>query len=359
MTDSLSNTSADRAAPSVAPSRAPSWRLWIKVGVTALIVAALLAYVDLGAVVEKIATLGRGHLAAVFALLIAQIVFAGVRWHLILQALGERVAFRDDFRIYLAGAMANIVLPATVGGLSVRALLLVRRGISLGVAALSLAVERLLVLSALGAAFVLGALVLRGEVRQIDMEAIQSAALVMALLLLAGGLGLLIVHGLIRRRRFGSLHAPLESLTRKPTQTVALLLCSALVLFLGFAAVAVIASGLGVDVPILLLLAVQPMVAVMTSLPVSFGGWGVREGSMVVSLGLLGVTAESALAISVLYGVTGIVATLLVAALAQTTGAVARHRAATHEARRVAAKMLAAALTQSMDAAPRLRRAAT
>ncbi|MGI9420464.1 MAG: lysylphosphatidylglycerol synthase domain-containing protein, partial [Geminicoccaceae bacterium] len=77
---------------------------------------------------------------------------------------------------------------------------------------------------------------------------------------------------------------------------------------------------------LLLLLSVQPIIAVIASLPVSFGGWGVREGSMVVSLGILGVSAENALAISVLYGLTGVVATLLVAGLVQSLGAVALPR---------------------------------
>lgn len=323
MTDSTPTDCVGRAAAGVTPARTSPWRLWIKIGVTALIVAALLAYVDLGTVVEKIATLGRGHLTAVLLLLCAQIVFAGWRWHLILRALGERIAFREDFRMYLAGAMANIALLATVGGLSVRALLLVRRGTSLGVAALSLAVERLLVLAALIVAFVFGALVLRGQIQQTGIEAMHSAALVAGLLLLVGVLGVVCVYRVLRRRRFGAACPELAALARRPWQTAALFASSALVLLLSFAVVAVIASALGVHVPLLLLLAVQPIVVVMASLPVSFGGWGVREGSMVVSLGALGVSAEKALAISVLYGLTGVAATLLVAGLVQSVCLVA------------------------------------
>ncbi|MGI9381958.1 MAG: lysylphosphatidylglycerol synthase transmembrane domain-containing protein, partial [Methyloligellaceae bacterium] len=291
MTDSALSISADRVESAGTSAVAPPSHLWIKVAVTALIGAVLLVYVDLGVVVEKVAALGRGHLAAILALLCAQLVFAGWRWHLILRALGEPVSFREDFRMYVAGAMANVLLLASVGGLSVRALLLVRRGTSLGVAALSLAVERLLVLSALIVAFVLGALVLRGELRQVDIEAMHSAALAAALILLVGGFGLVVIYRFLQRRRSGSPYPQLASLVRNPMQAVALFVSSALVLFLGFAVVAVIASALDVDVPLLLLLSVQPIIAVIASLPVSFGGWGVREGSMVVSLGILGVSA--------------------------------------------------------------------
>jgi len=40
------------------------------------------------------------------------------------------------------------------------------------------------------------------------------------------------------------------------------------------------------------------------SIPISFAGWGVREGAMVVGLGFAGVSPSEALAISLLLGVT-------------------------------------------------------
>ena len=38
-------------------------------------------------------------------------------------------------------------------------------------------------------------------------------------------------------------------------------------------------------------------------IPISIAGWGVREGVMVVLLGLIGISSESALALSILYGI--------------------------------------------------------
>jgi hypothetical protein len=42
----------------------------------------------------------------------------------------------------------------------------------------------------------------------------------------------------------------------------------------------------------------------VTSLPISVAGWGVREGAMVVAFGYVNVPAESAFAMSVLFGLT-------------------------------------------------------
>jgi hypothetical protein len=45
-------------------------------------------------------------------------------------------------------------------------------------------------------------------------------------------------------------------------------------------------------------------------LPISVGGWGVREGAMVVALHGLGIPAEEALLPSVLFGLCAVIATL-------------------------------------------------
>ena len=47
---------------------------------------------------------------------------------------------------------------------------------------------------------------------------------------------------------------------------------------------------------------VMPLVTLIMVIPISIAGWGIREGAMVVGLGYLGVIPESALALSVLYG---------------------------------------------------------
>jgi hypothetical protein len=45
-------------------------------------------------------------------------------------------------------------------------------------------------------------------------------------------------------------------------------------------------------------------------LPISIGGWGVREGAMVVALHGFGISAEDALLPSVLFGLCAVAATL-------------------------------------------------
>jgi hypothetical protein len=63
-----------------------------------------------------------------------------------------------------------------------------------------------------------------------------------------------------------------------------------------------LAQALGVPVTALDMLAVMPAVTLATTLPISLGGWGVREGLLVLLLGRLGVPAGDALTLSLLFG---------------------------------------------------------
>jgi hypothetical protein len=47
-----------------------------------------------------------------------------------------------------------------------------------------------------------------------------------------------------------------------------------------------------------------PPVILVTVVPISIAGWGVREGAMVVAFGFIGVPANAAFAVSVLFGLT-------------------------------------------------------
>jgi uncharacterized membrane protein YbhN (UPF0104 family) len=49
--------------------------------------------------------------------------------------------------------------------------------------------------------------------------------------------------------------------------------------------------------------AILPAVMLLTSLPISFAGWGLREGALIIALGVYQVSQETALALSLIYGV--------------------------------------------------------
>jgi uncharacterized membrane protein YbhN (UPF0104 family) len=75
-------------------------------------------------------------------------------------------------------------------------------------------------------------------------------------------------------------------------------------------AVWALATGLGLALPFGAALAVVPAIILITFIPLSLGGWGLREGASVVMFGFIGLGAESALAVSVLLGIALLVSSL-------------------------------------------------
>jgi hypothetical protein len=63
-----------------------------------------------------------------------------------------------------------------------------------------------------------------------------------------------------------------------------------------------LARGISVDLGFGYSLLLLPLVTLVTVLPISIAGWGLRESAMVVALGLIGVPAAAAFSLSILYG---------------------------------------------------------
>jgi hypothetical protein len=59
---------------------------------------------------------------------------------------------------------------------------------------------------------------------------------------------------------------------------------------------------LGQKVALVTVLFLFPFVQLLSMLPISFAGWGLREGAMVVAFRLAGVPADAALGASILFG---------------------------------------------------------
>lgn len=86
-----------------------------------------------------------------------------------------------------------------------------------------------------------------------------------------------------------------------------------------------LAQSLGLTMTLGQALALIPPVMLAMTLPISFGGWGVREASMVGMLGLIGVPQANALLLSIEIGLLTVVATLPAGVLWLTYTARARH----------------------------------
>ena len=54
----------------------------------------------------------------------------------------------------------------------------------------------------------------------------------------------------------------------------------------------------------------MPPIMLITTLPLSIGGWGIRENAIILGFGLIGIASDAALALSVLLGLIALVTAL-------------------------------------------------
>ena len=109
-----------------------------------------------------------------------------------------------------------------------------------------------------------------------------------------------------------------RDMAREPTTIVRALALTIFGQAFLFLAAFVIANGMGIDVAFWKLLIVLPSVSFLASIPITIGGWGIREGAMILGLSLLGVGYEAALTLSIILGIASILAILPAGVLCRT-----------------------------------------
>jgi len=71
-----------------------------------------------------------------------------------------------------------------------------------------------------------------------------------------------------------------------------------------------LAAAFGISIGFGDAMVVFPMVFLVSSVPITPGGWGVREGAMIVALAPFGASAEASTGLSVTYGILAMIACL-------------------------------------------------
>ncbi len=255
---------------------------------------------------------------AVALYVVGQLVSA-VKWRLIGRSVGLSGSYVEYGRFYFVGMFFNLLGFATLGGDVVRALYL-GRGKRPGLALNSVVFDRMsgfVVLMALGSL----ALLLHPEYR---------FAGPVGLALTGGGLALVVgwwtfprlvtllpAHNRIRRQ----VETELKPFWR---DSGLLLRIAGVSLIFHLSQVCVqwlLARAAGAAVPFAYCLVFHPVLSVMMALPVSIGGFGVREGGYLYFLGLIDVDDSVAVTVGLLWWAVTVIAGLAGGAVFFATGA--------------------------------------
>ncbi|MGH7893585.1 MAG: lysylphosphatidylglycerol synthase transmembrane domain-containing protein [Candidatus Binatia bacterium] len=244
---------------------------------------------------------------------------SAVKWAVLGRSVGLRGSYAEYGRFYFIGMFFNLLGVSTLGGDVVRALYLAR-GHRPGLAIDSVLFDRVSGLAVLAA---LGSVAMLAWPRYEVATPIRIAVVTAGSLLVIGWwlcprlVELLPVDNRFRRQVEIEL-APFWRDRRVLVRAVAL----AVVFHVSQACVQwVLGRAAGVALPLTYCLVFHPMVSVLMALPVSIGGFGVREGAYVYFLALVGVHASTAVTISLLWWAVTVIAGLVGGAIFIASGA--------------------------------------
>jgi uncharacterized membrane protein YbhN (UPF0104 family) len=245
-------------------------------------------------------------LSGAIALHFLSFVAGGVRWWLLFRHLNGAIAFRQIWPSYYLGVFFNNLLPSVFGGDLARTARLYAAGLSGSALVSSAFVDRMLGLAAVVSMGVLALMFAPAEFE--NHLALSVFGLSLLVLLPMAAVAVLPRWAKLLDAGYGSrwprLHAVLSCFPRYRTAPGLILKAfglSVLNQLLVVLVLLMLAPGLGVHLPIFQFMVVLMLVFLVSSLPISLGGLGAREGAMMSLLLPLGVDAASVLALSVAY----------------------------------------------------------
>ena len=297
-------------------------RAWLalRLVVSLLLLAAVLAYADVGTMAEAIRDASWGWFAAALALMALNSVVGAVRWRVLLRHAHVEVTELRAVRAFAGALFLNNVLPTAVGGDAVRAWLVGREG-GLVRATTATLVDKV---TALACLFVIAWLALIVDGEEVPGSIVTVLAWVTAGLLAAFALAGLVAAGarpLVRRlpeRVANMIREAWWALRRwgASARLMGLVLGLGLVYgVFGLLVFVLVAKAVGVELSFALAAATTPVVLVAMLIPISIGGLGVREGGFVLLLGEAGVSAADATLLALLSTAAILVATAAVVAV--------------------------------------------
>ena len=284
--------------------------LWSRLAISLLLIGWLLRSVDLYTLETALYTSEWWLFGLSTLILCAASLVASLRWQVILASLGAHLPIFHLLRWYMIATFFNMFLPTALGGDVVRIYQLAKNTGRNADAAASVLMERILgFLALIGMAVV--ALLLSAEARQeptVYLAVLAGAGAYVAVLvaLFHRGFGRMTVR-LFRRvglQRLGekaeSGYAALYTLQQHRKTMVLAFLISVVFQAVGIVCTYLVGLSLELNVSLGYYFVSVPIIWLLTMLPISINGIGVREGGFVLFFTAVGVSTADALLMSFL-----------------------------------------------------------
>ncbi len=277
----------------------------VQLTISIVLIAVLAFKTDLNSLTAQIRGQSYGWLMLAAAVTLLQIFLAALRWLEVLRGLGSSLSVGSVLKVSFVGNFFNAWLLGIAGGDVIRAVLMPAHALGRAAVVYSVLFDRVAALAGLGLVILpitaLGLDPLTHE--PAVMISLAVAALPLLGLYAAGpALRILMSWRVTMASRLIGIGHSWTTLNRAwPRLLAALAVSAACVVAVALTAYCV-ARAQHLAVPFGRFLILIPPVVLLSSLPVSIGGWGVRESAMVIAMASVGVPTENAVLVSVQMG---------------------------------------------------------
>jgi uncharacterized membrane protein YbhN (UPF0104 family) len=278
-----------------------------KAAISAALLYLSLRFVDMSSVKERMSRIDLAWLLFVAAVTAAQIALLALRWRLLAIAADAPLSTATALRFGFIASFFGQTLPSSIGGDAARILLLGRHAGSWQNATYSVLIDRAMGL------FALALIVLAFLPLTVSLIVDPAARLAVVLMGLGSFLGPILfaaiplLPGDWLTRWWMTRHvAAAAKITWRLRASASLALSLAFLSLLAHALtiVSIWAAARSIGAPLSLPAAfsIIPPVILISTIPISIGGWGVREGAMIAAFGYAGFAHGDGLLVSLIFG---------------------------------------------------------
>ena len=287
--------------------------VFLKIFLTILLFYFLLQEINYEIIKLILKNLNLYSVALCFTMIIVQLLIQSYRWHLILKWKKFSLSFLKCFSILWSGHFFNQVLPTSIGGDMIRCYLLNKNNIKFLDSLNSILIDRIIGVIGLILIMIFSIPFL---ITEVGYNTKFFNIFVLSFLLIILLIGLFFLDKFFKKKKFkffeyiSKLSVDLRKLTISNTVGIKLMLLSLMIHLFSGLAFANLAFSLQIEINWLPFFAIICMTNLLVILPISISGWGIRETILIVGLGLLGISKEQAITLSILYGLLLILSSL-------------------------------------------------
>jgi len=254
------------------------------------------------------------HLGMALCVFLLLLMNNALRWNVVLYAVNHPISFYFTLKLQYIASFFNQALPSVIGGDAMRMYMSHQAGMPLQTSVNSVVLERMAALAGLiflvtGLQFFI--------LPQADVTYVQYIFPALSVIAVGGILMIMVLDRLPARLHHWKIIVAFSKMAKDTKRLFLSPRYGAMVMALSvtgnllMSTIALFgAKALGIDLLTIDALVLIPPAILVSALPISIAGWGVRESAMVVSLTYAGVTEVDAIVVSIMFGVIMVVSSM-------------------------------------------------